>query len=397
MSTSGFSAAGSSAASSSAAGSSAAGSSAAGSSAAGFGRPSATGSSTTGSSKTGSSATGSSTTGTGRAKPSASTGISTALSCGRGTDGPAVCCFRISRSDSSALAQPAAVLRLVLFERIDVAGERLAPRSQIEDLVLESGAFVVGDPAGVGLCLSDEGARLVLRVFEQLAGAGLRLGDSFIRGALRQQQRAVQHVLGFLAVTDVGLGGPDPVVQLLDLLAEAFDRGRGLLEQGFDVLAVVTTPGFANVVVEQFLRGNVHGGHFSGENGVGGGALRGPPSAASAAGSHARHVPRSKLTMMNTTRNERSNIPTGGTTRRSGSKHGLGEVVHDPRDRRETRVGVCGIHEKIMRTKSSTRKTVSNAERIPMGSTQARYRPRAWSRSFSSSDTSTLVGVRRNT
>jgi hypothetical protein len=89
-----------------------------------------------------------------------------------------------------------------------------------------------------------------------------------------------------------------------------------------------------------------------------------------------------------TTMKERSNIPTGGMM--------LRDIGEEPGDRRE----------RTSRTHREPRQDGARGEQDQIDAQnpadelhdrQARYRPRACNRSLSSSETSTLVGVKRNT
>ena len=91
-------------------------------------------------------------------------------------------------------ADAVAVARRVRVERVGVGAQLLAARREVEDLGLEPTAFTFGDAAGGGLGVADERLRLRLRLLEQLARARLRLVHRVVGGALREQQRALQHV-----------------------------------------------------------------------------------------------------------------------------------------------------------------------------------------------------------
>jgi hypothetical protein len=97
---------------------------------------------------------------------------------------------------------------------------------------------------------------------------------------------------------------------------------------------------------------------------------------------------------------DKSNIPAGGMTRRSGASTGSVRsisnrftVASPPPDE------LGGNHESTARAPMMTRYTVTIAQRrlATVVARQARNSPRACRRSFSSWETSTLLGVRRNT
>jgi hypothetical protein len=97
---------------------------------------------------------------------------------------------------------------------------------------------------------------------------------------------------------------------------------------------------------------------------------------------------------------DKSNIPTGGITRRSGASTGSVRSM----SKRLTVASplaeeLGGNHEKIARAAMTTMYTVTIAPRSDSTGAvcQARKSPRACSRSFSSWETSTLLGVSRKT
>ena len=95
-------------------------------------------------------------------------------------------------------ADALAVAGRVRVERVGVGAQLLATRREVEDLGFESAAFTLGDAAGGGLGVADERLRLRLGLLDQLTRARLRLVHRVVGGALREQQRALQH-LGVVA------------------------------------------------------------------------------------------------------------------------------------------------------------------------------------------------------
>ena len=93
-----------------------------------------------------------------------------------------------------------AVVGLEARERLDVGEQRVAPAGEVEDLFFEPAALGLAAATRVGLGVGDEPARLDLGVVEHLARLGRRLGDRLVGRALREQQRAVQDVLGLTRV-----------------------------------------------------------------------------------------------------------------------------------------------------------------------------------------------------
>ena len=98
-----------------------------------------------------------------------------------------------------------AVLGLEARHRLDVGEQRVAPAGEVEDLLFEAAPFRLALAAGVGLGVGDEAAGLEVGVVEHLPRLGGRLGDGLVGGALGEQQRAVQDVLGLAGAAGVVL------------------------------------------------------------------------------------------------------------------------------------------------------------------------------------------------
>ena len=103
-------------------------------------------------------------------------------------------------------ADALAVARHVLLERVGVGPQRVATRAELGDLRFEAAALALGDAARGGLGFADQRLRLGLGLLDQLRGLRLRLVDRVVGGALREQQRALQH-LGVVAARRDGRGG----------------------------------------------------------------------------------------------------------------------------------------------------------------------------------------------
>ncbi len=171
-------------------------------------------------------------------------------------------------------ADALAVPRRVRVERVGVGAQLLTARRQVEDLGLESTAFTFGDAAGGGFRVADERLRLRLRLLQQLARARLRLVHRVVGGALREQQRALQHVGVFATRRERHLrrhchcrsrgcglrgGGRGAAGSFLQLLRQALDGDGRPLEQIVDLVTVVAAPRVLDLAAPEFLRGHVHG------------------------------------------------------------------------------------------------------------------------------------------
>ncbi len=153
---------------------------------------------------------------------------------------------------------PLAVLGLEARQRLDVGEQRVAPARQLEDLLFEAAALGFALAARLGLGVGDQAARRHLGLVEHLARLGGRLGDRFVGGALREQQRAVQDVLGLAGAARLALRRRQPVLQLRHALVRRLDRGRRPLEQVVDLVAAVAANLGVNLDVAELSRCDLH-------------------------------------------------------------------------------------------------------------------------------------------
>ncbi len=109
-----------------------------------------------------------------------------------------------------------------------------------------------------GLGLGELRPGLGLGVVEDLAGLELGLGDRLVGGALREQERAVEHVLGLARLALLALGRADLLGEPAHALVQALDRGGGPFEQLVHVVAVVPAKAFADVDVTELSGRYVH-------------------------------------------------------------------------------------------------------------------------------------------
>ena len=214
-----------------------------------------------------------------------------------------------------------AVVGLEARERLDVGEQRVAPGREVEDLLFEAAAFGFAAPAGVGFGVGDQPARLDLGVVDHLAGLGLGLVHRLVGRALREQQRAVQDVFGLARVPGLRLRGVQALAHLLDALVGGVEgRGRPF-EQLVHLVAAVAPEGFTDLDVAELARCDFHAStvdpHFA--------AIGASPAASTralrAVGAQ-QMTPRRTYRITISTRNERSNMPAGGMTRRSGARTG---------------------------------------------------------------------------
>ena len=127
------------------------------------------------------------------------------------------------RSASSRAHHAVAVLGLETRERFDVGEERVALARELQDFLFEAAPFGLAAAPGVGLRVGDDPPRLDLRVVEHLTRLGGGLADRFVGRALREQQGAVEDVLGLARVTGLGLRGAEA---LASSVASARSRPR---------------------------------------------------------------------------------------------------------------------------------------------------------------------------
>ena len=151
-----------------------------------------------------------------------------------------------------------AVLGLEPGQRLDVGEQRVAPTGELDDLLLEAAAFGLALAPGLGLGLGDEAARRHLGLVEHLARLRGRLGDGFVGGALREQQRAVEDVLGLAGADRLALRGRQPVLQLGHPLVRGLDRGGRPLEEVVDLVAAVAADLGVDLDVAELSRCDLH-------------------------------------------------------------------------------------------------------------------------------------------
>ena len=198
-------------------------------------------------------------------------GISTSWSSGR-SDGGSTVAAELGQVALDRGADAVAVAGDVLLERVGVGAQLLTPGREVEQLGLEPAALALGDAAGGGLGVADQGLRLGLRLLEHLLGAGLRLVHRVVGGALREQQRALQHLGVVAARRQRHLGRrraprrgaaaarvQDGSRASCSSVREALDRDRGALEQVVDLVAVVAAPRVLDLAAPEFLGGHIHG------------------------------------------------------------------------------------------------------------------------------------------
>ena len=87
--------------------------------------------------------------------------------------------------------------------------------------------------------VGDEPARRDLGLVEHLARLGGRFRDCFVGRPLREQQRAVQDVLGLAVADRLGLRRRQPLLQLRHPLVRGLDRHGRPLEEVVDLVAAV--------------------------------------------------------------------------------------------------------------------------------------------------------------
>ncbi len=116
-------------------------------------------------------------------------------------------------------------------------------------------------PTRVGFGVRDQAPRLDVGVVEHLPRLRSRLGDGFVGGPLREQQRAVQHVFGLARTTSFGLRGLQAIGQLAEARVALFDRGGGALEEVVDLIFVVATHTVFDLGVAELSRGDLHARH----------------------------------------------------------------------------------------------------------------------------------------
>ncbi len=158
---------------------------------------------------------------------------------------------------------PLAVARHVLVERVGVTRQRVATRAELGDLLFEPTAFALGDAARGGLGFADQRLRACFGLLDQLARVRLRLVDRVVGGALREEQRALQH-LGVVAARGKGrrlVRGA--ALELLDLTREVLDGRGGALEEVVDLVTVEASEGLLDLAATELLRGDIHAGHGS--------------------------------------------------------------------------------------------------------------------------------------
>ena len=124
---------------------------------------------------------------------------------------------------------------------------------------LEPAALGVDLATGSRLGLGDLGPGLRLGVVEDLAGLELGLGHCLVRGPLREQQGAMEHVLGLAARALHAFGRGDLLGQPAEPLVQGFDRRGRSFEQLVDVVAVVAAEAFADFDVTELAGRHVHG------------------------------------------------------------------------------------------------------------------------------------------
>ena len=278
--------------------------------------------------------------------------------------------------------QPLAVVALELRERVDIGEQRFAPGCEVDDLALEARAFLVTASLGFGLRFGEQLVRFELGFFHHRPRLLLRFGDGFVGRALREQQGAVEDVLGLSTAIGFELRGLQAVAELADPFAARVDgRGRPL-EQVVDDLAVVSAERFGDLDVSEFSRGDLHAKRLILGLEDGGYPTR-PSRVARRGSSRLRLIGRRASNMRRTqsvsadrergpgayeqiavrrmprammsTKADMSNMPTGGITRRIGARTGSVRS----RSRREivaTGVpGRTGNHDSKARASTTTR------------------------------------------
>jgi hypothetical protein len=157
------------------------------------------------------------------------------------------------------LPEPAAILALVLLERLDVGVERVTARGKVLHFALEPLPLVLRDAARGLLGFAHEVVGLALGLLEERARALLRLGDRLVGRLLREHERALEHLLGLAALAGASLRAREALGQLSHALGETFDSGGGAFEQFVDVVAVIATEPFSDVGVPQLTGSHIHG------------------------------------------------------------------------------------------------------------------------------------------
>ena len=157
------------------------------------------------------------------------------------------------------LPEPAAILALVLLQRLDVGVERVTPRRQVLHFALEPLPLVLRDPARGLLGFGHEVVRLGLRFLEHRARAFLRFGDRLVSRLLREHESALEHLLGLAALAGASLRAREALGELSHALGETLDGRRGAFEQLVDVVAVVAAEPFSDVGVPQLTGSHIHG------------------------------------------------------------------------------------------------------------------------------------------
>ena len=163
--------------------------------------------------------------------------------------------------DGPTQARP--VVALEAFERVDVGHQRIALGTEVQHFGFEASPLRVSLAPRVALGLVEHRAGLALGVVKNLTRLRLRFGDRFVGGALREQQRPVEHVFGLARLAGVRGRGLDLGLSGSELAFQRFDtRGRPF-EQVVDVVLVIPAEAFTNIDVAEFPRRYIHTGHRS--------------------------------------------------------------------------------------------------------------------------------------
>ena len=126
------------------------------------------------------------------------------------------------------------------------------------DLLLETAAFRLGRAAGLDRGVGEHRAATRLGLFDHHARLLLRFRDRLVGRALREKERAVQHVFRLAAATRIGRPARQAFLQHSRLLVQRFDRSGSPLEEVIDLVAVVAAERFANLDVSELSRCHVH-------------------------------------------------------------------------------------------------------------------------------------------
>ena len=114
---------------------------------------------------------------------------------------------------------------------------------------------------GLALGVGDRRRRLPLGFGEQRGGTSLGLADGGVGGALGEDERAAERLVGITRLAGALLGLLCPNLRVLELLVELLHGPRDLLEECIDLVGVVTPEPLAELDVVEHLGGEFHGAH----------------------------------------------------------------------------------------------------------------------------------------